>query len=581
MATEPADNPAQLSFPDLPRLELDQLLGQLVERAQEVMGTQGRLRSLLRANRMIGGDLEVPAVLRHAAAAARELVGARYAAIGVLGPTGGLTEFIHDGMDPDTVARLGRLPQGKGLLGAVLERPAALRLRHLTDDPRSAGRPPGHPPMEGFLGVPIWVRGALFGAFYLVNSTRGSEFTAEDEELLGALAASVGGAVDNARLYEAARSRGEWLSASAAVTRQLLSGESDGDASPLRLIAERTLDIARADLVLVLRPPGREAAPAELTIEVSVGADSDHLRGRAVPVQNSVSGRVFLTAEPALLAHLTDGTGLSAITSGEVELGPMMAVPLLGSGRVHGVLTAARLDGRPGFTDADLDMACSFANHAALAIELAGARAEQQRFLLLDERERIAADLHDHVIQRMFGDGLALQGLLAKVGPGPVANRIRSVVQDLDENIRLIRSTVFQLQQDPSAPEDGPRGRLLEVLADVRPVLGFDPDLRFSGPREDGIRTVVVDDLLAVLREALTNVARHAGARAAEVDVRNEEGWLTLRVTDDGRGIGDTTPGGGLADMRRRAERHGGECTLAGAEGGGTVMAWSVPLGRR
>ncbi|HEV7210466.1 MAG TPA: GAF domain-containing protein [Blastococcus sp.] len=581
MATEPADNPAHLSFPDLPRLELDQLLGQLVERAQEVMGTQGRLRSLLKANRMIGGDLEVPAVLRHAVAAARELVGAEFAAIGVLGPTGGLSEFIHDGMDPDTVARLGLLPQGKGLLGAVIERPAPLRLRHLSDDPRSAGPPPGHPPMDGFLGVPIRVRDDVFGAFYLVNSTRGSEFTAEDEELLGALAATVGGAVDNARLYEAARSRGEWLSASAAVTRQLLSGESGDDTDALRLIAERTVDIARADLVLVLRPPGREAAPSELTIEVSVGADSAHLRGRTVPVENSVSGRVFLTAEPALLAHLTDGAGLSAITSGEVELGPLMAVPLLGSDRVHGVLTAARLNGRPGFTHADLDMAGSFANHAALAIELADARAEQQRSLLLDERERIAADLHDHVIQRMFGDGLALQGLLAKVGPGAVADRIRSVVQDLDENIRLIRSTVFQLRHDPAVPGDGARARLLEVLADFRPVLGFDPDLRFSGLRVDGVPAAVIDDLLAVLREALTNVARHAGARSAGVEVLDEDGRLTLRVTDDGCGAGDTLAGGGLADMRRRAERHDGECTLDAAAAGGTTLSWSVPLARR
>ncbi|MGZ4505808.1 MAG: GAF domain-containing protein [Blastococcus sp.] len=578
MSTEPADTPAHLSFPDLPRLELDQLLGQLVERAQEVMGTQGRLRSLLRANQMFGGDLEVPAVLRHAAAAARELVGADYAAIGVLGPTGGLTDFIHDGMDPDTVARMGHLPQGKGLLGAVLERPAALRLRHRTDDVRSAGLPTGHPAMESFLGVPIWVRGELFGAFYLVNSTRGSEFTAEDEELLSALAASVGGAVDNARLYEAARARGEWLSASAAVTRQLLSGESDGAASPLELIAERTLDIAQADLVLVLRPPGREDAPSELAIEVSVGAGADHLRGRTVPVDSSMSGRVFTGAEPVLLAHLSDGTGLSAITSGELELGPIMAVPLLGSSRVHGVLTAARLNGRPGFTAADLDMAGSFANHAALAIELADARAEQQRSLLLDDRERIAADLHDHVIQRLFADGLTLQGLLGRVGPGPVADQIRVLVHDLDENIRLIRSTIFQLQQDPAVPGQGVRGRLLEVLGDVRSVLGFDPTLRFSGLLED-VPPAVVDDLLAVLREALTNVARHAAARTVQVDLRSEDGRLTLRVTDDGCGVGETTRLSGLANLRRRAEDRGGEFALAPAQPNGTALTWWVPLG--
>ena len=211
-----------LTFPDLPRLELDQLLGQVVERAQEVLGTQGRLRGLLRATQVITGDLALPVVLHRIAEAARELVGARYAALGVIGPDGDLVEFVHVGMPADVVAEIGPLPQGKGLLGVLIEDPQPIRLGRIGDDPRSSGFPPGHPPMASFLGVPIRIRDEVFGNLYLTDSTRG-QFSAEDAELATALAATAAAAIDNARLYQAARSRGEWLQATAAITRQLLS----------------------------------------------------------------------------------------------------------------------------------------------------------------------------------------------------------------------------------------------------------------------------------------------------------------------------------------------------------------------
>ncbi len=571
-----SDEQLTLSFPDAPRLELDQLLGQLVQRAQEVMGTQGRLRSLLRANQQIRG-LDQPDILKHALTAGRELVGARYAAIGVAGPSGGLAEFLHDGMDPDTVARMGSLPQGKGLLGAMLDDAEPLRLARFADDSRTAGLPAGHPPMEGFLGVPIRLRGELFGAFYLTNPDHG-EFTGEDEELLAALAASVGEAIDNAQLYEASRTRGEWLAASAEVTRHLLSAEPDGGRDPLPLIAARTREIADADLVLVLRPT--EPQQTELTIAVSVGADAAHLRGRTIPVQGSLAGRVFTSAKPARVGQLSEGSGLRAITSGEVELGPILAVPLLAPGRVHGVLTAARLAGRSGFTDADVGMAASFANHAALALELAEARSQQQLNVLLGDRERIAADLHDHVIQRLFASGLTLHTLAATADAGPAGAgaRLAGVIRDLDDTIRQIRSTIFQLHSTPATQGQSVRGRLLDLLADIRDALGFGPGLRFSGLLED-LPADLVDDLLAVLREALTNVAKHAGASRVEVDLQAGDGRLTLQVTDDGRGIDDTGRRSGLANLRRRAENRGGEFTLASTQPHGTRLSWSVPVG--
>ena len=246
------EDAVELTFPDLPRLELDQLLAQLVERAQEVMATQGRLRGLLRATQTVTSGLSLPVVLRRIAEAARELVGARYAALGVLAPEGGLAEFVHVGMDDELAARIGHLPEGKGLLGALIEDPRPIRLARIADDPRSCGFPPDHPPMTSFLGVPIRVRDEVFGNLYLAESVRG-EFTADDEELIKALAATAATVIDNARLYEAARERGEWLQASATIARRLLSADLD-EIDSLRLIAEHSREVAHADLVTVVLP---------------------------------------------------------------------------------------------------------------------------------------------------------------------------------------------------------------------------------------------------------------------------------------------------------------------------------------
>ena len=209
----PGEPAPGLTFPDQPRLELDQLLGQLIGRAHEVIGTQGRLRGLLRANQLIVGELDLPSVLRHVLEAARELVGARYAALGIIAPGGSLSEFLHVGMPEDMLQRIGHLPQGKGLLGALIEDPRPIRLRRIADDVRSSGFPAGHPPMDSFLGVPIEVRGNVFGNLYLAESDKG-EFSPEDEELTRALAATAAVAIDNARLYDFARGRSKWLEAS-------------------------------------------------------------------------------------------------------------------------------------------------------------------------------------------------------------------------------------------------------------------------------------------------------------------------------------------------------------------------------
>jgi signal transduction histidine kinase len=558
-----------LAFMDGPRLELDQLLEQLVARAQEVMATQGRLRGLLRANQMITQDLTLPVVLRRIAEAARDLVGARYAALGVIAATGGLAEFVHVGMAPEDVVRIGHLPQGKGLLGALIDDPHAIRLDRIGQDPRSAGFPAGHPPMSTFLGVPIRVRGEVFGNLYLAESTRGG-FSADDEQLTTALAATAGMAIDNARLFETARARQEWLRATAAVTHRLLSADTDA-LRPLQLVARSSRELAGADLVTVALPDGDR-----LRVDVAVGDAAERLQGVRVPLDRSLAGRVYTTGEPLRVASPQELPGLDALTVHDLDIGPVVVVPLQGSRRAHGVLTLARNSGRVGFTAEDLDMAAGFANQAAVAVELAEARAERQRAAVCDDRDRIAADLHDHVIQRLFASGLSLQAVAVALGPGPHSDRITGTIEELDATISQIRTTIFQLLPDGSP--DGVRGRLLGVVAEMAPALGREPALRFRGPLEDTLSPEVVEDLLAVLREALSNVARHARARSCEVDVATEAGWLRLEVRDDGVWAADTGRRSGLANMRRRADRRGGTFTVDRGRPTGTHLRWTVPV---
>jgi signal transduction histidine kinase len=314
-----------------------------------------------------------------------------------------------------------------------------------------------------------------------------------------------------------------------------------------------------------------------LEVGVAVGEDAGALRDRWVPLTGTVAGRVFTEAAPIRLADIRDA-GAAVVVSPVVQVGPVLAVPLVGSRRVHGVLWAARLAGAPPFTLVEADMAGSFANHAAVAIELAEARAEQQRVAMLDERERIAADLHDHVIQRLFAAGLSLQSVAMVAADGPMKRRVLTTIQDLDDTISQIRTTIFQLQQRPGKDDPGVRSRLLDVLADVGPALGFDPGLRLSGVLEDRLPAAVVDDLVAVLREALTNVARHAGATRADVEVTATGSDLALEVSDDGVGMGPSTRRSGLANMRRRAENRGGTFVVEPNDPSGTRLRWSVPI---
>jgi two-component system, NarL family, sensor histidine kinase DevS len=359
------------------------------------------------------------------------------------------------------------------------------------------------------------------------------------------------------------------------MSRGLLRGNDDDEVtSALRLVAELSLRAARADLVTISVPDDA----TDLRVAVAVGEQAAQLQGRMLDRRATVAGRVLMQGRPLSLAHPADA-GLETAASRQLDVGPLMAVPLTGAARVHGVLCVIRFRGRSAFTTEDLDLLTSFTTQAALAIELAEARAEQQRATLLDDRERIAEDLHDHVIQKLFAAGMSLQAATAGLRPGRETDRVLGVIDDLDDTISQIRTTIFQLQRTRPALRSGVRSRLLDVATEAAPPLGFEPAVRFRGVA-DTLRGAVADDLVAVLREALSNVGRHAHATSAEVVLTVKPDQVVLDVLDDGAGPPpDSESGNGLANLRHRAERHGGTFSFGPGDQGGSRLLWSVPLG--
>jgi signal transduction histidine kinase len=557
---------AELGFPDAPRSELENSIGALVERANEVLRTQGRLRNLLHANRAVVEELELPRVLRRIAEAAVELAGAQYGALGVIAPDGTLEQFIHVGMPEETAVLIGHLPEGHGLLGAVIDRAEAIRLEHLAQDPRSAGFPEHHPPMDAFLGVPIRVRDEVFGNLYLTNPASGA-FTAEDEELVGSLAATAGIAIENARLFEQTERRERWSTALAEVTASLLSEESQ---DVLAVLADRLAVVIDAALVAVV-VPSRE--PGMLRVEAARGTGSEAMSGRDFVADSTLSARALDTRQIVV----SDGRSAGESAEWQPQVGPTVVLPLIVAGEAIGALSVSRAPGGPRFDDAELDMAAEFASQTGVAIELTHARADRQRLELADERGRIARDLHDHVIQRLFGSGLALQALATR-NPGMQADLLEQV-DAIDAAIAEIRTAIFTLAQRPREGEGSLRHRLLDLVAEATASLGTSPRLTFAGPVDLSIHGDFAEDVVAVVRESLSNVARHAGASTVAVEVALVDATVTVTVDDDGHGVdGKVKRRSGLGNLDRRARARNGSFELTPRDGGGTRALWSARL---
>lgn len=529
---------------------------------------QRRFDDLLRASTTVVEDLELDDVLGRIVEAAMTLVGARYGALGVLGPDGpdrSLSRFIHRGIPPEEAALIGDPPAGHGILGAVIAATGPVRLDELADDSRSVGFPAHHPPMHSFLGVPVRVRGEVYGDLYLTEAHAGA-FTEDDERLAEGLAAMAGIAVENARLYEHARTREAWSAALADVMGALLDVAGD---DALEVIVERIGPLVRADLVTLAIPDGDD----DLRVTATKGRDAAALRGRTHPRSGTPAGRALDSGRAVSIAAQPAG----AVFADQGELGPTVALPLRAGHEALGVLTVSRHPGAASFTDAELEMAFVFAGQAGVAIEVVRGREDRRRLELTGDRARIARDLHDHVIQRLFGAGLALQAI-AMGTDHDAASALTEQIDALDAAIKEIRTVIFALGAADGPGRGGTRDRLLSVATEIGRPLGRPPRLSFTGAIDSLIARDLADDLVAVVREGLSNAVRHSGAHDISVDVAIEGAEVAVRVRDDGSGIPDHVSRSGLANLAERARLRGGSFDIDTSPAG-TVLHWRAPLG--
>ncbi|MEV0189598.1 GAF domain-containing protein [Kitasatospora purpeofusca] len=558
----------------VPRLRLDELLDELQARLDAARGTRDRLHSLLEAVLSVGRDLELSQALRHIVEAAVTLVDAEYGALGVIGEDRRLSQFIPVGIPDDRVKLIGDLPSGHGVLGELIRHPEPLRLARIADHPASYGFPAHHPPMNTFLGVPIRIRDRVFGNLYLTEKRGGGGFDAEDESVLATLAVAAGVAIDNARLYAQARLRERWLEASAEVTSTLLSGSPEEEV--LDLLVTRATEIAGADLAVVARPvPDAD----ELEVRIAAGLGEQRHRDLVVPVRGSFVGAAVLTGGLVVSADVRTDPRITAGPPRWEGLGPALAVPIgTAEHGVLGVLMLARAAGAPLFEEDESGPLLGFAGQAAVAMELAERRRDSEQIALLKDRDRIARDLHDLAIQRLFATGMTLQGATRFIDHPEATDRVLRAIDDLDETARTIRATIFGLRlRDSGRAAVGLRGRVAGSVERASRVLGFTPAVRTSGLLDVAVPDDVADAVVAVLEEALSNAARHANARAVQVSLAAGQD-LTLTVTDDGVGLPEGGRRSGLANLAERATALGGTFTARGGEGGGTELVWQVPL---
>lgn len=560
----------------LPKLRLDELLDELQARIDAARGTQDRVHSLLEAVLSVGRELDLPQVLRRIVEAAVVLVDAEYGALGVIGGDRRLSEFLTVGISEEQRAEIGDLPSGHGILGELIRHPAPLRLPELSEHPASHGFPAHHPPMHSFLGVPIRVRDEVFGNLYLTEKRSDKEFDADDESVLSTLAVAAGVAIENARLYEETRLRERWQRASGEVTRMLLTGAPSAEV--LELIVDEARKIVSADMgVIAERVPGEEV----LRPALAVGLGAEELGGLVMSARNGFLGAALSTAEPVVSSDI----GHDARTGeGETQwagLGPVVAVPLGTSGKARGVLLLGRVPGGRPFGEVDTGPLLGFADQAALALELAERRRDAEQITLLQDRDRIARDLHDLAIQRLFAAGMTLQSAQPFMEHPEGMERLARTVDDLDDTIKIIRSTIFGLRTHGAGTREGSglRRRVSEAVKTSATSFGFPPALRIEGLVETDVPGEIADHVVAVLGEALSNAARHSGAQAVDVRLQCTGGELTLTVTDDGCGVPNDVERSGLKNLEQRAVALGGTLTLGERpEGGGTRLVWRVPV---
>lgn len=528
---------------------------------------------LLEAGLTLASELSLPIVLQRIVDLAVQVTDARFGALGVIGEDGTLVEFVTTGISDQERRAIGALPTGRGVLGLLINDPKSVRISNIVDHPQSVGFPKNHPPMRSFLGAPVQARGRVFGNIYLAEKRNSAKFDESDEQSLVVLATQAGVAIANASLYEEVRSREQWLDALHDITSQVLAG--DTESSLLESIAEHARSIAAADAATVVTISD---APAELVVAAAVGARSSEMRGQTLPVDDSISGAVMKSGSTLSFDDVSaDSRAFQPI----VRLGrhgPAVFVPLRVRGGATGTLMVTRLKGNPRFDEQTVHLVESFADQASVAIEYGRAQTELRRLGLMEERERIAKELHDGIIQSLFAVGMSLQGTALIASTPDTTKRIEGAVEELDRVIRDLRNYIFGLR--PGILADRQLDQALRLLAsDLEGRSGISVEVNLDA----GLAAALSGrsaDIVQITREALSNVARHSQATHAVVSLSRQGSKALLQVEDNGTGFDPRAEsvGNGVRNMRERAAALDGALAVRSQDGKGASLRVSFPI---
>ena len=546
-------------------------IGFAVDSSQEIALVKARLRRLVTATQSVGDQLALPPLYRRIAESARELVDAAHVALGVLSTAGAATQLVQlEAADSSAMTMLADVGELEGLstLAARLTPGAASRFA-------SHELPFALPGLwgDGLLAIPVHYRGQVLAILLLSHIVPGWA-RPEDEDALLSLATTAGIAIENARLYEESRRRQEWGREASEISNRLLA--STGEREARNVITRAVRRLADADLTVWWRPTASDPEVLEVVAAFGPGSEELHEQGH-FPLDTfeaSTSGGLVGTLGTA--GQEPESRVAEVLRDGEIET--LMLLPIGGDHGMRGWLMCGRRRDKHSFSDLDLDIADTFVAQMSVALDLAAARSLLERMHLLEDRERIARDLHDHVIQSLFAAGLKVK----TAGSMPTTHirdgRLTEAVEEIDDSIRQLRASIFQLSGSATRPTQSFRGAMLDVVRQFTPGLGFQPDVSFDGPLDTVMSSLLTAEVVAVLREAGTNVGRHASACRLSVEFFTNGRTFCLGVVDDGVGIGPTTRRSGLDNLRLRAEILGGDLVLEEPPGGGTALRWSVPL---
>jgi signal transduction histidine kinase len=533
---------------------------------------QDRKDVLLEAGLALASELSLPMVLQRIVDIAAQVTDARYGALGVIGDEGELVEFITTGLSAKERRAIGPLPRGQGILGLLIREPQSIRIKKIGDHPKSVGFPANHPPMSSFLGAPVQAMGKVYGNIYLTEKRSAPEFSKDDEESLVILATQAGAAIANATLYARTHERERWLDALRAITSDILAG-SEAD-SLLASIAEHARDLAGADAASILTT---SSIAGQLVVAAAVGAHAEKVRGQSVPASRSISGDVMESGRPlvteAAAAHRDAYQPI--IRLGRV--GPAIFVPLRVRGRATGTLMVANVTGGRQFNRETIRLVETFADQASVAIQYARAQTDLRRLELMDERERIAKELHDGIIQSLFAVGMNLQSASLMAGSPETSERVGKAVDELDRVIRDLRNYIFGLR--PGILADRQLNQALEALGQE---VAATAQIPIEVEVESAISAALSSrshEIVQLTREALSNITRHSHAKRAAVRLARRGANAILTIEDEGVGFNPrgSSQGNGLRNMRERAAAMGGTLRITSRNGKGTKLRFTFP----